>query len=48
MLVFDRESWKKHRAWCIEMVVATLGALAWYVAYGLIPFASASSSDLGR
>jgi hypothetical protein len=35
MLMFDRESWKKHRPWCLGTLIAMLLALAWYVAYGL-------------
>lgn len=34
MLIFDRESWKNHRSWCLGTVIATFVALAWYAAYG--------------
>src|SRR5262245_13312614 len=34
MLVFDRENWRHHRAWCLATVVATAAAALGYFGYG--------------
>ncbi len=34
MLIFDRENWPYHRSWCLAVVLGTVVAAGWYLAYG--------------